>query len=80
VKYLKEKGIWNTDYENRNRTNTAQFEAYCQAYQQAKVEAAASGIEVKSSNEEWTDFWVDHKQANALPQIRMHASLTEDCW
>lgn len=80
VKYLKEKGIWNEEYEERNQANTTLFEDYCSAYQSAMAEATNKGIEIKSSNPEWINFWEDYKRTEGLPGIKMHASLTQDAW
>ena len=76
VKYLREKGIWNEDYEERNRENITLFENYCAAYQAAMKEAGLNGIEVKSSNDKWTSFWESYKAEAGLPSISMHAGLT----
>lgn len=80
VKYLQEKGIWNDDYEERNQKNIALLESYCSAYQSAMDEAAGNGIEIRSSNQEWIDFWEEYKRKEELPAIRMHTSLTQDAW
>ncbi|MDD4229916.1 MAG: TAXI family TRAP transporter solute-binding subunit [Dehalococcoidales bacterium] len=78
IKYLKEKGIWNNNYEARNQANITLFESYCNAYNSAMEEAVAEGIEVKSSNQEWIDFWEAWKVAQGLPPIKMHASLNQE--
>lgn len=78
VKYLTEKGVWNADYEARNRVNIALFQDYCAAYKAAMSDAAARGIEIKSSNPAWITFWEDYKQSSGLTAIRMHLSLTEN--
>jgi hypothetical protein len=78
IKYLKEKGIWNNNYEARNQANITLFESYCNAYNSAMEEAVAEGIEVKSSNQEWIDFWDAGKVAQGLPPIKMHASLNQE--
>ena len=80
VKYLKEKGIWNADYEARNYTNISLLENYHSAYKTAMKEATNEGIEVKSSNPEWISFWENYKTRAGLPKINMHASLTQDAW
>jgi len=78
VRYLTEKGIWNADYEARNQTNIALFEDYCAAYQAAMKDAAAQGIEVRSSNADWIAYWENYKETHGLAAIRMHLSLTEN--
>ncbi|MFA6771906.1 MAG: TAXI family TRAP transporter solute-binding subunit, partial [Dehalococcoidales bacterium] len=80
VKYLQEKGIWNDDFEERNQKNIALLESYCSAYQSAIDEAMDNGIEIRSSNQEWIDFWEEYKEREKLPAIRMHAGLTQDAW
>ncbi len=78
VKYLKEKGVWNDDYERRNQVNTALFQQYVDAYPQAMSPAGAQGIEVKANNEKWIEFWENYKLAEQIPVIQMHVSLTQD--
>ncbi len=78
VKYLKEKGIWNADYEKRNQTNTALFQKYVTAYKDAITQATAKGIDIKATNQAWIQFWENYKKTNAIPLLRMHVSLTQD--
>jgi uncharacterized protein len=78
VKYLKEKGIWNADYEKRNETNTALFQKYVSAYQTAMTQAKAKGIDINPTNQAWIAFWENYKTTNAIPLLRMHVSLTQD--
>jgi TRAP transporter TAXI family solute receptor len=78
VKYLKEKGIWNADYENRNQTNIALLQRYCDAYAQASDLASKQGMQVNASSNSWIAFWENYKAAMGIPLIRMHVSLTQD--
>ncbi len=78
VKYLKEKGVWNNDYEKRNQTNIALFQKYVTGYQQAMQQAAAKNIEIKPNNPTWIEFWENYKKTAGIPLIRMHVSLTQD--
>jgi hypothetical protein len=78
VKYLKEKGVWNADYEKRNQTNTGLFQKYVTAYQDAMTQAKAKGIDVNPTNQTWIQFWENYKKTNAIPLLRMHVSLTQD--
>ncbi|MBN1368953.1 MAG: ABC transporter substrate-binding protein [Dehalococcoidaceae bacterium] len=80
IQYLEEKGIWDEQYEARNQKNLALFEQYHQAYQTAMLQAANMGIEVKSSNQTWLDYWENFKIEKGLPLIKMHLDLTHDSW
>ncbi|APV44699.1 hypothetical protein Dform_01375 [Dehalogenimonas formicexedens] len=78
VKYLKEKGVWNADYEKRNQTNIALFQKWVTGYQDAMKQATAKGIDIKANNQDWIQFWENYKKTNAIPLLRMHVSLTQD--
>ena len=78
VKYLKEKGIWNADYEKRNQTNTELFQKYVDGYTEALKQVAAKNIEIKPNNPAWIEFWENFKKTSGIPLIRMHVSLTQD--
>ncbi|PPD58539.1 TAXI family TRAP transporter solute-binding subunit [Dehalogenimonas etheniformans] len=78
IKYLKEKGVWNADYEKRNQTNITLFQKYVTSYQDAMKQATSKGIDIKASNSVWIEFWENYKKTNAIPLLRMHVSLTQD--
>jgi len=80
VQYLEEKGIWNEIYKARNQKDLALFEQYHEAYQAAMQQAVNLGIEVKSSNPAWLDYWERFKTENGLPLIKMHLNLTSHSW
>lgn len=78
VKLLKEKGIWNNAYEARNQTNSAIFQLYVDGYADARIKAAAQGIEIKPNNTKWIEFWENYKLEKQIPVIQMHVSLAQD--
>ncbi|AKG53947.1 TRAP transporter solute receptor TAXI family precursor [Dehalogenimonas sp. WBC-2] len=78
VKYLKEKGIWNADYEKRNETNIALFQKYVDGYKEAMTLATAQNIDIKPNNLAWIEFWENYKKDKGIPLIRMHLSLSQN--
>ncbi len=76
--YLKEKGLWNDDFERRQKQNIKILQVYIDAYAEAIALADKKGIEVVPSNKAWIELWENFKKERRLPPIAMHQSLKVD--
>jgi len=70
VKYLEEKGLWTDKHEARRQANIDLITRYISAYQVAIGLADDKGIDVDSTNEQWTALWEDYKQKLNLPRLQ----------
>jgi len=75
VRYLKEKGIWNADYEKRDKYNYDLVKTYVDAYPKAVATAEAQGINVTPTNQKWIEFWENYKAQNKIVTLRKHPSI-----
>ena len=66
VKYLKEKGLWTSEFEARQQANKAKVKAYIDAYKKAIQTAKDQKIDINPSNQAWEKLWTDTKTRDGL--------------
>ena len=62
VKYLKEKGMWTSKDDERQKYNTQLIDRYIAAYKAAIAEADKKKIKVNPQNKDWMNLWSAHKK------------------
>lgn len=62
IRYLKEKGVWTAEDEERQAYNTKLVDRYIAAYKGAIRKADAKKIKVSPENKAWMDLWAEEKK------------------
>jgi len=69
IRYLKEKGIWTSADDARQKFNIQLLTKYVKAYRLAIVEADKKKVKVTPANKEWLNLWGRYKKD--IPRFRV---------
>ncbi|WP_259330083.1 TAXI family TRAP transporter solute-binding subunit [Thermus thermophilus] len=69
VRYLKEKGIWNREMEQKQAMAVRLADQYVTLYERAATLARSRGIPVNPANEAWQSFWREFLRENRVPRF-----------
>ena len=57
VQYFKDVGLWTGAHQKHQDDQVKQEKLRLEAWEKAKTDAQARGIEVSAKNQEWLDYW-----------------------
>ena len=71
IRYLKEKGIWTSDDDARNKELIELQERYAKAWEDANLDAVAKGIRISTGTPEWMELWDSYREPLGHFKIRL---------